>query len=99
MVVGCALAFAAGVFLCISLADLLPEVTFHTHDRMRLTTFLLLGVTLAYGIGYLEPVHSHGHAPAAPILPLEPSRWSIPPDGPAPSFGGELPSVETPEAR
>jgi hypothetical protein len=66
---------------------------------MRLTTFLLLGVTLAYGIGYLEPVHSHGHAPAAPILPLEPSRWSVPPEGSAPSLGGELPSVETPEAR
>ena len=34
IVVGCALAFAAGVFLCIALADLLPEVAFHAHDRL-----------------------------------------------------------------
>jgi zinc and cadmium transporter len=61
LVVGCALAFAAGVFLCISLADLLPEVTFHTHDRFRLTACLLAGVLLAWGIGFLEPEHSHGH--------------------------------------
>jgi len=61
LIVGCALAFAAGVFLCISLADLLPEVTFHTHDRLRLTTFLLLGVFLAWAIGFLEPAHNHSH--------------------------------------
>jgi zinc and cadmium transporter len=61
-VIGCALAFAAGVFLCISLADLLPEVTFHSHDRLRLTVALFLGVTIAWGIGYLEPRHAHeGH--------------------------------------
>jgi zinc and cadmium transporter len=68
LVVGCALAFAAGVFLCISLADLLPEVTFHTHDRFRLTTFLLLGVALAWAIGFLEPAHSHSHRPVKPRL-------------------------------
>ena len=62
LVIGCALAFAAGVFLCISLADLLPEVTFHSHDRLRLTIALVLGVALAYGIGYLEEKHVHeGH--------------------------------------
>jgi zinc and cadmium transporter len=69
--VGCALAFAAGVFLCISLADLLPEVAFHTHDRLQLTLALFLGIALAFGIGYLEPSHSHephghGETPAAP---------------------------------
>lgn len=67
--VGCALAFAAGVFLCISLADLLPEVAFHTHDRLRLTVALLLGIALAWGIGFLEPKHAHEshdqHAQAA----------------------------------
>ena len=57
--VGCALAFAAGVFLCISLADLLPELQFHRHDRLKLSAALLAGVVLAYGIGRLE---SHGHA-------------------------------------
>ena len=59
VVIGCALAFAAGVFLCISLGDLLPEVEFHTHDRIKLSLALLLGVALAYGIGYLEPAHVH----------------------------------------
>jgi zinc and cadmium transporter len=57
--VGCALAFAAGVFLCISLADLLPEVAFHTHDRLQLTMALVLGIALAWGIGKLEPPHTH----------------------------------------
>jgi zinc and cadmium transporter len=59
VVIGCALAFAAGVFLCISLADLLPEVAFHTHDRLRLTLALLLGIALAWGVGWLEPPHAH----------------------------------------
>jgi zinc and cadmium transporter len=86
MVVGCALAFAAGVFLCISLADLLPEVTFHTHDRFRLTTFLLLGVGLAYGIGFIEPVHSHSHTgPTQSAVPLndEPAMPFAVPEFPA----------------
>jgi len=61
LLIGCALAFAAGVFLCISLADLLPEVAFHTHDRLRLTLALFLGIALAWGIGYLEPEHAHHH--------------------------------------
>lgn len=59
LAVGCALAFAAGVFLCIALADLLPEVAFHAHDRLKLTTALFLGIALAWGIGFLEPEHSH----------------------------------------
>lgn len=58
---GAALAFSAGVFLCIALADLLPEVTFHAHDRLPLTCALLLGITLAWAIGYLEPPHAHQH--------------------------------------
>ncbi len=66
LVVGAALAFAAGVFLCISLADLLPELSFHAHDRVKLSLALLVGVALAYGIGYLEPAHTHAHDPAAP---------------------------------
>ncbi len=56
---GCALAFAAGVFLCIALADLLPEVAFHAHDRFQLTVALFLGIALAWGIGFLEPAHTH----------------------------------------
>ena len=66
--VGCALGFSAGVFLCISLGDLLPEVQFHTHDRVKLSVALLLGVLLAYGIGFIEPSHEHmtGHGAHPP---------------------------------
>lgn len=46
--VGCALGFAAGVFLCISLGDLLPELELHSHHRIRLSVALLLGVALAW---------------------------------------------------
>lgn len=57
--IGSALAFSAGVFLCISLSDLLPEIQFHTHDRTKLTLSLLAGVALAYSIGFVEPSHAH----------------------------------------
>jgi zinc and cadmium transporter len=64
-VLGCALAFAAGVFLCIALADLLPEVAFHAHDRLQLTLALLVGIGLAWSIGLFEPAHAHQpHHPA-----------------------------------
>lgn len=51
---GHALAFAAGAFLCISLGDLLPEVQFHRHDRLKLSLALLVGVALAYAVTFLE---------------------------------------------
>ncbi len=57
--VGCALGFSAGVFLCISLGDLLPELQFHSHDRTKLSVALVAGVLLAWGIGFLEPSHAH----------------------------------------
>ncbi len=41
-----ALAFSAGTFLCIALSDLLPELQFHSHDRLKLSTALLAGVVL-----------------------------------------------------
>ena len=69
-VLGCALGFAAGVFLCISLGDLLPELQFHAHDRLKLSLALLLGVGTAYGIGALEPQHEH----AAPSQNEKPSE-------------------------
>ena len=65
VILAAALAFSAGVFLCISLSDLLPEVQFHSHDRARLSLALLVGVALAYGIGYLEPGHTHGQGGGA----------------------------------
>jgi zinc and cadmium transporter len=58
-IIGWSLGFAAGAFLCISLADVLPEVQFHRHDRFKLSAALLLGVVLAWSIGFLEPEHRH----------------------------------------
>ncbi len=58
LVLGYALAFSAGIFLCISLGDLLPEVHFHSHDRLKLSAMLLLGVLIALGIELL-PGHEH----------------------------------------
>jgi zinc and cadmium transporter len=57
--VGCGLAVSAGFFICIALADLLPEVHFHDHDRGKLTLALFLGILLAIGIENL-PGHEHG---------------------------------------
>ena len=53
-VVGIALGVSGGVFLCISLSDLLPEVQFHRHDRLKLSGALLLGVTCAYALRFIE---------------------------------------------
>jgi zinc and cadmium transporter len=59
LISGTTLAFSAGVFLCISLSDLLPEIEFHTHNRVSLTIALLAGVLLSYGISLIEPLHVH----------------------------------------
>jgi zinc and cadmium transporter len=68
-VIGCALAFSAGVFLCISLGDLLPEVQFHSHDRLKLSACLLFGVALAWFIRYLEPAGAHVRHRQAEVVP------------------------------
>ena len=62
-VVAAVLAFSAGAFICIALSDLLPEVHFHSHDRLKLTCALLFGVAVSYAIGSFEPasVHLGGH--------------------------------------
>src|SRR5215469_6498181 len=52
---GCALAFCAGTFLCIASSDLLPELQFHSHDRLKLSIALLLGVGIAVLIRVIEP--------------------------------------------
>ncbi len=78
VVIGCALALAAGAFLCIALGDLLPEVQFHSHDKLGLSACLLLGIAAAYAIGYLEHgMHGHepdhNHAPQRDNHPLDDS--------------------------
>jgi zinc and cadmium transporter len=65
---GIALAMAAGAFLCIAAADLLPEVQFHSHDRVLLTVSLAIGLTIAWGITTMEQA-SHGHAAHTHALP------------------------------
>jgi zinc and cadmium transporter len=57
---GIAMAMAAGAFICIAAADLLPEVQFHSHDRVLLTTALALGLAIAWGITLVErATHAH----------------------------------------
>ncbi len=59
-----ALAFSAGTFLCIALSDLLPELQFHSHDRLKLSIALLAGFGLMAFTSGLEP-DSHRDANAA----------------------------------
>lgn len=47
-----------------ALADLLPEMEFHRHNRIQLTTALFAGIALGWAVHFLEPAHSHGHEPA-----------------------------------
>jgi len=59
-VLGIAMALAAGAFICIAAADLLPEVQFHSHDRLLLTTALAVGLAIAWGITVVErATHAH----------------------------------------
>jgi zinc and cadmium transporter len=62
---GRALAFAAGTFVCIAASDLLPELQFHSHDRLKLTLALAAGLGLAVVIGQFESAgHDHHQVPA-----------------------------------
>ena len=71
-VIGAALAFSAGTFLCISLSDLLPELQFHQHDRGKLSTALVAGLALAWGIHLVEGrTHDHDHAEHVPAVPAQ----------------------------
>ncbi len=59
-IIGCALAFATGTFLSISLSDLLPEIHFHKHDRWKIAGSFLIGVAIAYALHWVEPSSLHG---------------------------------------
>jgi zinc and cadmium transporter len=60
-----ALAFSAGTFLCIALSDLLPELQFHSHDRLKLSIALLTGFAIMGLTAVIEP----GEHPSAPVAP------------------------------
>ena len=64
---GAALAFCAGTFLCIACADLLPELQFHSHDRVKLSVALLAGLGVAVLIARF------GHVPEAENIHAGPS--------------------------
>jgi zinc and cadmium transporter len=64
-IVGYALAASAGVFLCIALSDLLPEMEFHSHNRVRLTAALIAGIVLGWAVHLLDPAHEHSHEHSA----------------------------------
>jgi zinc and cadmium transporter len=65
---GGALAFCAGNFLCIACSDLLPELQFHSHDRFQLSVALLAGLAVAILIGRFETTGHENHhlEPVAP---------------------------------
>jgi len=54
VILGAAMGLATGAFVCIAAADLLPEVEFHSHDRLLLSATLALGITVAAGITALD---------------------------------------------
>jgi zinc and cadmium transporter len=72
--VACALAFSAGTFLCISLSDLLPELQFHRHDRVKLSAALLIGLAVAHLAAQLEAAAHPPHERPAPSSPSGLSR-------------------------
>ncbi|MBL9120594.1 MAG: ZIP family metal transporter [Phycisphaerae bacterium] len=60
-----ALAFSAGMFVCIASSDLLPELQFHRHDRVGLSLALAFGLAFAFGLARLEAgSHVHVDIPA-----------------------------------
>lgn len=66
-VLGWGLAVSAGFFIGIALADLLPEVEFHDHDRGKLTTAFLLGIGIAVVVENL-PGHDHSMLSNQPAI-------------------------------
>jgi zinc and cadmium transporter len=63
---GGALAFCAGNFLCIACSDLLPELQFHSHDRFKLSVALIAGLAVAVLIGRFE-TSGHEHHDHEPV--------------------------------
>jgi len=57
-----ALAFSAGMFICIASSDLLPELQFHRHDRVGLSLALIVGLGFAFALARMEAAsHVHVH--------------------------------------
>jgi zinc and cadmium transporter len=75
---GAALAFTAGTFLCIAASDLLPELQFHSHDRVKLSVALVAGLALSALIGKLEAEgHGHEHNGVGRAVPTRRLKYQI----------------------
>ena len=59
------MAASAGVFLCIALADLLPEMDSTSLTRIQLTAALLAGIALGWAIHFVDPHTRTRHAESA----------------------------------
>jgi zinc and cadmium transporter len=71
VILGSALGFCAGTFLCIACSDLLPELQFHSHDRLWLSLALLAGLGVAILILQFEtsePGPPHAERPAISLF-------------------------------
>ncbi len=64
-----ALAFSAGTFLCIALSDLLPELQFHSHDRVPMSIALLAGFALMAGTALAERSSQKEAGAETPAVP------------------------------
>ena len=84
---GSVLAFAAGTFVCIAASDLLPELQFHEHDRLKLSLALVAGLSVSALIGRFETT-GHDRHQTTPALEKThaPAKTSL--DNPA--RGGEV---------
>lgn len=66
LVAAYALAFSAGTFLCIASSDLLPELQFHQHDRVKLSAAFVAGLAIAVAVAQLEEAAHHSHPQGVP---------------------------------
>lgn len=57
-ILGFLFAFISGTFLCVALADLLPEAFRHHHDRFKIFLAFLCGVVLSCSFLFVSP-HLH----------------------------------------
>lgn len=76
--IGYTLAFSAGTFLSIALSDLLPELHFHRHDRLKLTLAMVFGIAVMFVtslFGHAESEHDehehHEHAAAVSLIAVK----------------------------
>lgn len=54
-----ALAFSAGTFLHLAVADLIPDLHRRKDERLSLSAALLVGVAVMWAVGHFGPEHGH----------------------------------------